>query len=119
MKREIKFRAWFPDNHWAFKKGRQMVYDITDNTIFEACGFWDEAVIFEQFTGLYDTDGAEIYEGDIIQVLDNKGVVGWSTKFASFTISGYWWNFKNFFGGDPIDYKVIGNIHENSLKIKN
>ena len=109
MKREIKFRAW---------DGKE--YDFLP-TIWNG-GVWDprmdepiEGAILEQFTGLYDTDGAEIYEGDIIQVLDNKGVVGWSTKFSSFTISGDTWNFKNFFGTDPIDYKVIGNIHENSL----
>jgi len=65
-----------------------------------------------QFTGLFDIEGTEIYEGDHIlpfslQTKSNKSVIVY--EFNSFRIKGesLYWNF------DLEQIKIIGNIHEN------
>ena len=102
--REIKFRAWRP-----FPQG-EMYYFSLEDLIFNS--FNKQPLIdysgiregIEQYTGLKDKNGKEIYEGDIIHIESWHGRVAirWSIKMAVFNIP---W---------PItDAKVIGNIHEN------
>lgn len=100
--REIKFRAYYrrlSDNKWIIE-GEYTLKDLTDRGI---C-FDQERIEWVQFTGLYDKNRVEIYEGDILSA--DNGVesivsVGWEDMY---TYSYF----------HPVKlFEVIGNIHEN------
>ena len=127
MKREIKFRAWdyetpnFPIEYDAdsigtikFNFGENLHYINTIglyvNAEDEVCnGFMTEYL--EQFTGLQDKNGVDIYEGDICKHPNGEILeVKWLNDDGRFC-AGKWYSLKQTF----IKLEVIGNIHQQKL----
>lgn len=130
--REIKFRAWDSITRCYLKldgiladgrsflngpaKGGFMAYNIQDFQV-------------EQFTGLKDKHGREIYEGDICNCPDTDvdgTIVFLNGRFVWTDGACHWDMVYNAKDGQPIDRVVqeaddlviIGNIHENPELLK-
>jgi uncharacterized phage protein (TIGR01671 family) len=121
--REIKFRVW-TGNEMEHKVmagflGNFYVYGIDEKDSACMSGMntkYPENCPIMQFTGLFDKNGKEIYEGDIVRfkswrdalqrMEEKKMTVKFERGFFIPLVS---------FGDGPsnIDYEVIGNIHQN------
>jgi len=107
--RKIKFRAWDKEQNKYF------YFDLLNiDSIFtmHQLNNWNEILTIEQFTGIKDKEGVEIYEGDIIEFGAKLCVVEFcechyelistDEKFINTLYNSEW---------DELE--VIGNIHEN------
>jgi uncharacterized phage protein (TIGR01671 family) len=132
--RIIKFRGFMNclvQDKWVYgflseenkiRKTNLIDYEVDDKTI-------------GQFTGLYDKNGKEIYENDILKVKTNEGIeynpllVVYSEVYGGFCllsknvlnitpdkphrpINPNWWD------GFKDEIEVIGNIHDNPELLK-
>lgn len=119
MMRTIKFRGRDFAGMWHIG---DLIHNDDDLLIRKGCfSIYIENETAGQFTGLFDKNGKEIYEGDIVQ-LDNGGfdVVSWGTVAFQTALSlssepnGIMSEYKTIFDG----IKVIGNIHDNPELLK-
>ena len=101
--REIKFRVWI--------NGNQSCIDDHDfSYLQDAHNKGYDGVILEQFTGLKDENGRDIYEGDIITAswhFDSPHVVEWPEDVYVFRVFAI-----------EDELTIIGNIHENPELLK-
>ncbi|GAV24782.1 hypothetical protein ciss_07150 [Carboxydothermus islandicus] len=107
--REFKFRAWDKVN------GR--MYDVEfigKNVIKLKEAEWEnrDDFIVMQYTGLKDSEGREIYEGDVIETQRIKGVVKWDNFFGCWQVINKT-DRSMLTNIDVIRSEVLGNIYEN------
>ena len=106
--REIKFRAWdnrYKRMHKEFGEGTaEVAVKGVNQTISDYIG--DENWCIEQFTGLKDKNGKEIYEGDVVQNGKSR-YMRTVVKFDETKKTGAGFNL-----AQGRYHEVIGNIHE-------
>ena len=129
----IKFRAWDKENkrylynvqdaydplsgHVKYENGEYVKYE---NCCFGDC-LYDKRYDVEQFTGLKDVNGKDIYEGDIIKSRPNNltfelpkvGVVTRSRIDLKWCYESGNLEYNIWASGKYRTYEVIGNVHTN------
>ena len=116
MQREIKFRTWYkPESKFYFGK--------------DACAFpeftysWRDGnrnnYIIQQYTGLKDENGVEIYEGDIlcmpITTFDTEDIVDFIQEAVIFEGASFKWHGDFLEENLTKDLSIVCNIFENGV----
>lgn len=129
--REIKFRAWDKENNKFFKptyeaykgnledlsislSGQLIMRTIEEPAINES--LFPDRFVLQQFTGLKDRNGVEIYDGDIIKKSKRYFIVKWFNNIGCFncvTTNEDDGSYPAMNRGSMILSEVVGNIYEN------
>ena len=105
----IKFRMWSKEAK-KFFYDPENVYECLKFSQLPATANLYQDMIWQQFTGLKDSKGVDIYEGDIILGKFDLGPVGWTDHkwiVQWHNEIGYQWNYWKL---DTIE--VVGNIFD-------
>ena len=103
--REIKFRSWDKKNQKWFSND---VLNCLPSDVFFASEF------LQQFTGLTDRNGKEIYEGDLLKYSVNNRIIKVIYLNGGFKCQG---GYDLFFYVEN-DVEIVGNIFQNPELIK-
>lgn len=116
MSRERKYRVWDTQ----LKKMYHFAFSISANGDVTDVGWrskWDDTkpmpeLILMDYTGLKDSEGKEIYEGDIVELHNKTSPVVWNHD--CWGLDGY--DNGEYYNNDRVgcweDVKIIGNIYQ-------
>lgn len=111
--REIKFRAWDSfKEEWQYQP-ESGDFDFIDGLEID---YDKERFILEQYTGLKDKNGKEIYEGDILAYnvyIISKGKQTFKEKQVIYDLLDFELLHTLYCLSTTRSLEVIGNIHEN------
>lgn len=125
-----RFRAWHHElgrmmsikNIW-FQDSRLEELELNDAVMNDCITAYPDEIELMQSTGLKDKNGKEIFEGDIVLVLDSPYTVFYDIKEGSYRLKphddrwvvDYMCNFSS-----EESFEVVGNIYENKdiLEVK-
>lgn len=133
--REIKFRAWHTKENKMYSPQSFDRNYMVITSLGKILGFipplhakdWEtysrQGMILMQYTGLKDRNGKEIYEGDLVkdwEYIDTYEVV-WNKKSACFELDRITHDndTEQELDNAQFDLEVVGNIYEDSNKLKN
>lgn len=121
-----KFRVWLPDKdveRMLMVKALVFENDKTRCVCGYAYDFYleDEDATIMQSTGLKDKNGKEIFEGDILGIETDEGILNvnifWDDKHALFMFESEIHNEKELLAelveDNTYPFEIIGNIYEN------
>lgn len=124
--REIKFRAWEPTNKVMYPMA--MVGEPANPSVWTSANWREctEEVVIMQFTGLYDKNGKEIYEGDMFGKMGGDverpgeyeihAIVYFDEDLSAFCIDdnrGGWEYLFDYLNEQRNEREIIGNKWEN------
>ena len=108
--REIKFRAWDGTDNIYFLPPEIIGLDGDFSEVIKRTGW-----LFEQFTGLLDKNGVEIYEGDVVYFFEkNKFEIEFEEDSCCFGLRNM--SDDRFFSLSLCGVHastIVGNIHDN------
>ena len=108
--KDLKFRAW---------DGKKMIDDVipaSETSIIEFFEYeWQETEVeaVEQYTGLKDKNGKEIFEGDLVAYEKNNIA---SVRFEYGGFYPFLEPYNDFGCPSGKEVEIIGNIHESNIE---
>ena len=120
--RTINFRMWSKEAKKFFYDSENVYECLKISQLPDTANLYQD-MVWQQFTGLLDKNGKEIYEGDLLEFAyrdDGKQFIGEVRYFEKFGSFGVVMDktFETF--QDLIEYaqffNVVGNIYENEIQ---
>ena len=123
MSRKIKFRAWDKKTKEYFHIS-ELWNSGTNPECFNFDGWTDnfgnkgrlKDIVIEQYTGVKDINGKDIYENDIVQFpilgKPHKEIVVWSAQDASFIVG------MMYLSRFQPKMEVLGNVHQDGYLLE-